>query len=74
MQERPATFNATRMLLKERRYQGIVTYHRGDFQEVLDAIAAGRMEPEKMITKTIELEDVVEGGFHTLIHDKVICA
>lgn len=59
------------MLLKERRYQGIVTYHRGDFQEVLDAIAAGKMAPESMITKEIPLEDVVEGGFHALIKDKV---
>ena len=59
------------MLLKERRYQGIVTYHRGDFQEVLDAIAKGKITPQGMITKTIPLEDVVEGGFQALIHDKV---
>ena len=71
LQERPCTINATRMLLKERRYLGIVTYHRGDFQEVLDAISSGRMSPEHMITKTIPMEDVVEGGFHALVHDKV---
>ena len=71
VKEKPASFNATRMLLKEKRYQGIVTYHRGDFQEVLDAIASGKMKPEGMITKEIPLEDVVEEGFHTLIKDKV---
>ncbi|KAL9054296.1 MAG: hypothetical protein Q9162_004254 [Coniocarpon cinnabarinum] len=69
--ERPAQFNATKALLKEKRYQGIVTYHRGDFQDVLDAIASGRMKPEGMITKKITMDDVIEGGFHTLIHDKV---
>ena len=54
---KPASFNANRMVLKERRYQGSVTYTRGDFQEVLTAIALGTINPSKMITKTIKVLD-----------------
>ena len=42
----------------------------GDFDEVLQAISSGRMKPEKMITKKVDLKDVVEEGFQTLIRDK----
>ncbi|KAI9718649.1 MAG: hypothetical protein M1828_006657 [Chrysothrix sp. TS-e1954] len=69
--EQPATVQATRMLLKEKKYQGIVTYARGDFQEVLDAISSGKMAPASMITKKIKMDDILEEGFKTLINDKV---
>ena len=62
------------------------TYSLGDFEAVLEAISSGelmfselsphtndisgRMKPEGMITKTIQLDKVVEEGFTTLIEDK----
>lgn len=50
--------------------QGIATYVLGDFDEVLQAISSGAMKPEKMITKKVELKDVITEGFETLIKDK----
>lgn len=46
------------------------TYSLGDFEEVIDAISKGDIQPEGMITKVIKMNEVVEEGFNTLIHDK----
>ena len=56
---------------KERSYIGVATYVKGDFEEVINAIADGRLDMcKKMITKRIELNQVKEEGFETLINDK----
>jgi threonine dehydrogenase-like Zn-dependent dehydrogenase len=65
-----ASFMPNLFVFKERRYQGIATYVKGDFEEVMRAISEGRMHPEKMITKKIRLDEVEEAGFNALIHDK----
>ncbi|KAL9125100.1 MAG: hypothetical protein Q9217_005645 [Psora testacea] len=54
----------------ERKYMGVATYQAGDFQDVLDAIASGRINPDTMITKKIQMHKVEEEGFKTLINDK----
>lgn len=52
-------------------YVGSNTYTRGEFQEVIDAIASGKIKnPEKMITGRIPLKDAVVGGFDALILQK----
>ena len=51
-------------------WQGTTTYVLGDFDEVLQAISSGDMKPGRMITKKVELKDVIEEGFKTLIQDK----
>ena len=33
-------------------------------------VATGNLKPSKMITSTIPMEDLVEGGIKALIHDK----
>jgi len=49
-------------------YVGSNTYTRGEFQEVIDAIASGKIKnPEGMITGRIPLKDAVVGGFEALI-------
>lgn len=59
------------LVFKERRYLGVATYVKGDFQEVIDALSDGRLDmAPKMITKRIGLEQVREEGFLTLINDK----
>jgi len=68
--EGTAVINPTKMLLKEQKYMGIVTYARNDFQEVLDAISSGKITPEGMITKKIKMDEVVEQGFRSLINEK----
>jgi len=59
------------LVFKERRYMGCATYVKADVQEVIDALADGRLDMAfKMITKRIEMDQVVEEGFLTLINDK----
>ncbi|KAF2446847.1 sorbitol dehydrogenase [Karstenula rhodostoma CBS 690.94] len=68
--EKPCTITPNLFTFKERRYMGVATFQIGDFQEVIDAISAGKMTPERMITGRIELDEVEEKGFKTLINDK----
>lgn len=59
------------MIFRERKWIGVATYQKGDFQEVLAAISSGRMtNVEQMITKKIGLDEVVEQGFRALVKDK----
>ena len=37
-----------------------MTYDRADYQEVIDTLAAGHLEPRCMITRTIPLEQLTE--------------
>jgi len=59
------------LVFREKKYLGVATYVKGDFQEVIDAISDGRLDMcKKMITKRIELDEVVEQGFKALVKDK----
>lgn len=68
--EKPCTINTNDFNFKERTYMGVATYAVGDFQEVLDALSSGSMEPHEMITQKIKLTEVEEKGFKSLINDK----
>jgi 2-desacetyl-2-hydroxyethyl bacteriochlorophyllide A dehydrogenase len=69
--EKRATFWPNDLVFKERKYLGVATYVRADFQEVIDALSDGRLDmAQKMITKRIEMNEVLEEGFLTLINDK----
>ena len=68
--EKTATFTPNHMVFRERKYMGTTTYVEGDFQDVLDAIASGRLKPESMITSKIKMDEVEEKGFKALIHEK----
>lgn len=69
--EKPAYLQMNDIVFRERHYMGVATYLKGDFEEVLEAISSGRMvNLEKMITKRIGLDEVVEGGFKTLVEEK----
>jgi len=58
------------MVFKERKYMGVATFQREDFQSVLKAISEGKMHPQGMITTRIELDEVEDKGFRRLINDK----
>lgn len=59
------------LVFKERRYMGVATYVKGDVQEVINALSDGRLDlAHKMVTKRIEMDEVKEEGFLTLINDK----
>lgn len=47
----------------------VITYHRKDFEAVIDAISSGRMKPAGMITKVLDMHDV-DLGFKALTEDK----
>ncbi|KAI4720166.1 GroES-like protein [Aureobasidium sp. EXF-10727] len=68
--EKDARIIPNQFVFREKTYKGVATYVLGDFDEVLQAISSGRMKPEKMITKKVELKDVIEEGFLTLLKDK----
>jgi threonine dehydrogenase-like Zn-dependent dehydrogenase len=69
--EKRCTIFPSDLVFKERKYLGVATYVKGDFQEVIDAIADGRLDMcKKMITKRIDMDRVLEDGFKTLIRDK----
>ena len=40
--EKAATLQPNNLVFKERRYMGVATYVKGDFQNVIDAIASGK--------------------------------
>ena len=69
--EKTATITPNEFCFRERHYVGVATYVLGDFDEVLKALGDGRLDmSRKMITKKIELNEVLEEGFKTLINDK----
>lgn len=69
--EKSASFRPNDLVFKERSYLGVATYVKSDFQEVIDALSDGRLDlAPKMVTKRIEMDEVLEQGFLTLIHDK----
>jgi threonine dehydrogenase-like Zn-dependent dehydrogenase len=49
-------------------YIGSNIYTRGEFDEVIGAIADGRIgEPERMITGRVGMGEAVRGGFEELV-------
>ncbi|MCJ1486097.1 hypothetical protein MMC06_006273, partial [Schaereria dolodes] len=68
--EKNASIFPNNLVFRERRYMGVATFVRGDFQGVIDAIASGQLKPDAMITRKIKLDEVEEKGFKALIHDK----
>ncbi|KAL3480016.1 chaperonin 10-like protein [Aspergillus californicus] len=53
---------------KEIAYKCSLAYDQGDFRETVDAFVAGRFKGvERMITRRVVLEDIVEQGFKELI-------
>ena len=62
----PMTFDANLLLHKEAAWFTSLAYTATDFQEVIDALASGAMDPSRMITNKIALEDIVEKGFEAL--------
>lgn len=61
----PVPINPMLLMLGERRYIGSVAY-AGEFQEVLDAIGSGDLDPGAMITRRTTLAQAVEEGFEPL--------
>ncbi|KAG9256232.1 chaperonin 10-like protein [Emericellopsis atlantica] len=68
--EKRAQLNMNELVFRERSYLGVATFALGDFEEVIQTISDGKMEPSGMITKTIKLGEIVDEGFMSLVNDK----
>ena len=68
--ETEVPFNPNLLVSREAKYTAVLGYRREDFQAVLDLLASGKLKPSKMITRRIQLEDLVESGIKALVHDK----
>lgn len=67
----PIEFNAQALVNPERSVNGSAAYQTGplsdrDFGPVIDKFAAGKLEPEPLVTSRIDLEDIEEKGFDPL--------
>ncbi|KAF2086842.1 GroES-like protein [Saccharata proteae CBS 121410] len=68
--EKPVPFQPNMLVFKEAKYAAVLGYQRKDFEAVIRALADGKLTPARMITKRIQLEDLVEEGFMPLINQK----
>ncbi|KAI7762445.1 hypothetical protein LZL87_008791 [Fusarium oxysporum] len=64
------TISPNYFMLNERTFKGSATYTASVFQEVIDALAHGDLNPEPMITSLIEMDQIEEKGFKALINYK----
>jgi (R,R)-butanediol dehydrogenase/meso-butanediol dehydrogenase/diacetyl reductase len=67
--EREVSFNPNWLVLDERKIVSSVAYCR-EYPEVISLIASGKINARGLITKKIQLDDIVEEGFKTLLTDK----
>lgn len=65
----PAAIHMGLVMFKAADITSTLAY-RHVFPEVIDMIATGRLDVKPVITKKIQLEDIVEEGFNQLINDK----
>jgi threonine dehydrogenase-like Zn-dependent dehydrogenase len=69
--ETKAVIDPNEIVRKQINYVGILPYVPGDFQEVINAVADGRIhQPERLISAKIPVEDVVSKGFQALLNNK----
>ncbi|TKA83813.1 hypothetical protein B0A55_00012 [Friedmanniomyces simplex] len=69
--EKDITFNPNIVNRRSLTYIGSNVYTRVEFQEVIDAVANGRIEhPERMITGRVALSEGVEKGFEALVKER----
>ncbi|KAJ5225594.1 hypothetical protein N7468_006819 [Penicillium chermesinum] len=55
------------LMYHEINYMGAALYDENAFTEVIEALAEGKLQPQKMISSIIHLSDAVEKGFQELI-------
>ncbi|KAF1357472.1 GroES-like protein [Lizonia empirigonia] len=68
--EKAVPFNPNLLVFREAKYTAVLGYQRKDFEAVVEQLANGNLQPRKMITSKIQLDDLVEGGIKALINDK----
>lgn len=67
--EKPAEIMPNDIVIQERSIKGIIGY-RDVFPQVLSLMEKGYFSADKLVTKKIKLDEVVEEGFESLIKEK----
>lgn len=67
--EREASLHPNQIVMQERNIAGIIGY-RNVFPAVISLMQQGYFPSEKLVTKRIGLEKIVEEGFETLLQEK----
>ena len=60
--EKPIPFQPNILGFREAQYRSVLGYQRKDFEAVIENLALRSLQPERMITRRIKLEDLVEQG------------
>lgn len=66
---KPISIDMGQLMFKAADITSTLAY-RHVFPEVIDMIATGRLDVKQVITKKIDIKDIVEEGFNQLINDK----
>lgn len=67
--EKEASFQPNTLVLHERSVKGIIAY-RHIFPAVMELMTRGYFQADKLVSKKILLDDIVEQGFETLVREK----
>ncbi|MNE32764.1 hypothetical protein D3C81_1829040 [compost metagenome] len=67
--EKEAAIHPNQIVLKERNMAGIIGY-RDVFPSVISLMDQGYFPADKLVTKKIKLNEVVEQGFEALLKEK----
>ncbi len=67
--EGEASFHPNKVVLAERNVKGIIAY-RHIFPAVMELMTQGYFQADKLVTKRIELNDLVTEGFEALVKEK----
>ncbi|WP_334176888.1 2,3-butanediol dehydrogenase [Pseudoxanthobacter sp.] len=67
--EKDASFQPNTVVLKERVVKGIIAY-RDIFPAVMQLMTRGYFSADRLVTKRIRLDDIVEEGFEALVREK----
>ncbi|KEO50749.1 2,3-butanediol dehydrogenase [Thioclava pacifica] len=67
--EGDASFNPNTAVLKERQLQGTIAY-RNVYPAVMELMVQGYFSAEKLVTKRISLDEIVDQGFDALVAEK----
>ncbi|KAF2159669.1 hypothetical protein M409DRAFT_29835 [Zasmidium cellare ATCC 36951] len=68
--EKEVPFNPNWLVFREASYKAVLGYQKKDFQGVVDALAAGKLKPHRMITSKIKMDKLVDDGYLALINEK----
>lgn len=67
---RPIEWNPMQLTNTGVKLTSTIAYTPTSFQQTVDLMGTGQLQPQGIITSQIELEDIVEKGFEALTNDK----